>query len=46
MERSSSQAVSTQPPSAMPSKSQIPDLVRIGAIPTNTQMDVETSIMC
>lgn len=45
MERSSSQAVSTQPPSAMPSKSQIPDLVRIGAIPTNTQMDVETSML-
>ena len=43
MEQSSDKAVATSP--QQPMKSQIPDIVKIGAIPTSTQMDVETSIL-
>ena len=44
MEQSSAKAVATSPPK-QPMQTQIPDLVKIGAMPTSTQMDVETSIL-
>ena len=44
MQAPSSQAVSTSP--QMPGgQTQIPDMLKIGAMPTNTQMDVETSVL-
>lgn len=44
MQSPSSQAVSTSP--QMPGgQTQIPDMLKIGAMPTNTQMDVETSVL-
>ena len=41
MEQSSKDVVATK----QPKDSQIPDLVRIGSIPTSTVMDVETSVL-
>lgn len=42
METQASQSVA---PSDAPKNNQIPDLVKIGSIPTSTQMDVETSVL-
>jgi hypothetical protein len=41
MEQSTKDVVATK----QPSESQIPDLVKIGSIPTSTVMDVETSVL-
>jgi hypothetical protein len=43
MEQSSDTSVATSP--QQPMQTQIPDLVKIGSIPSSTQMDIETSIL-